>query len=122
MTLTVARTGVTLGRSVDRAANRWRRMKGLLGRPSVEPGAGLIIEPCHAVHTWFMRCEIDVVFLDKDGTVVRVFSNLRPFHCAQGGPQAHSAVELRGGTAASGGVTVGDRLVRSGTGDSVDEE
>ena len=41
------------------------RLRGLLGRDGLEPGEGLLLRPASAVHTYFMRFPIDVVFLDR---------------------------------------------------------
>ena len=39
------------------------RMKGLLGRKSLDHGEGLWIKPCMGIHTFGMRFPIDVIFL-----------------------------------------------------------
>ncbi|MBI3543185.1 MAG: DUF192 domain-containing protein [Deltaproteobacteria bacterium] len=41
------------------------RFKGLMGRPSLDAGHGLLIEPCNSIHTFFMRFAIDVVYLGR---------------------------------------------------------
>ncbi len=44
------------------------RMKGfLVRRPQ---GCVLLIAPCHSIHTFGMRCNLDVAFLSRDGTVL----------------------------------------------------
>ena len=47
------------------AENPLTRLRGLLGRDGLEPGEGLLLRPASAVHTYFMRFPIDVVFLDR---------------------------------------------------------
>ena len=42
-----------------------KRNKGLLGRERLSPGEGLWIIPCEAVHTFWMRFPIDLVYLDR---------------------------------------------------------
>ncbi|MBI3083216.1 MAG: DUF192 domain-containing protein, partial [Candidatus Omnitrophica bacterium] len=40
-----------------------RRMVGLLSRSHLDEGEALIFPRCSAIHTWFMRFPLDVVFL-----------------------------------------------------------
>jgi len=86
------------------------RMRGLLGRKSLEPGGGMLLTPEKSVHMFFMRFPIDVVFLDRGNKVVGVRHQLRPWHIA-GARGAHAALELPAGTAAAAEITEGDVLV-----------
>src|SRR3954470_8578511 len=88
----------------------WRRLRGLLGRDGLERGEGLVIVPCNSVHMLGMRFPLDVLHLDRSGTVVRALPNLRP---GQFGPmvwRSHMAVELPVGTIAASGTVAGDRV------------
>ncbi len=80
-------------------------------RRALPEGGGLLITPCTSVQTTFMRFAIDVVFLDRDGQVVRIVPALKPYRAALGGRGAHSALELAAGAAERSGIVVGDRLV-----------
>src|SRR5437763_308231 len=55
------------------------RMRGLLGRRGLDSEEGLLLRPAPSVHTFFMRFAIDVVFLARDGEVVKVVPSLRPW-------------------------------------------
>ena len=82
------------------------RMKGLLGRHSLDDGEGLLLRPAGSIHTAFMRFPIDAVFLDADMRVLRVASDLRPWRlAAQRGAKA--VVELPAGAAEGMGLAVG---------------
>jgi uncharacterized membrane protein (UPF0127 family) len=72
-------THVRIG-SVDAevASDLFARMKGLLGRSSLAPGTGLLIERCNCIHTLFMRFSIDATFLDRHDRVVRVVRGIPP--------------------------------------------
>lgn len=86
-----------------------RRMRGLLGRKSIDSGEGILLRPAPAIHTWFMRFDIDAVFLDRDLNVLGVRRELPPWRMArQGG--ARAVLELPAGEAARRGVRPGDRL------------
>ena len=92
------------------ALDPWRRLRGLLGRPALAPGQGLLIRPCRGVHTCFMGYPIDVLFLDRSGTVVALYARLRPWRMTAVIGGAYATLELAAGRAADGRVAVGDRL------------
>jgi uncharacterized membrane protein (UPF0127 family) len=81
-----------------RLADRpWTRVRGLLGRRRLRPDEGLLLRPVGSIHTMFMLFAIDVVFLDRDYTVLKVVENLRPWRFA-GARRAKAVLELpRGG-------------------------
>jgi uncharacterized membrane protein (UPF0127 family) len=94
-----------------RVAERvFARMKGLLGRRELPREEGLLLRPASAVHTFFMRFAIDVVFLDRELRVVAVRADLRPWRAAacRG---ARGVLELASGECARRGVRTGDRIV-----------
>jgi uncharacterized protein len=86
------------------------RMRGLLGRDGIEPGAGLLIKPTNSVHMFFMRFPIDVVFLDRELVVRKIVEALAPWRLA-GCRGAKAALELRAGEASRRGLTLGEKLV-----------
>ena len=86
------------------------RMRGLLGRRALPSGEGILLRPAGSVHTAFMRFAIDAVFLDRDGCVVKIAHNLRPWKTA-GGRKAKAVLELPAGEAERRGLEVGERLV-----------
>ena len=85
------------------------RMRGLLGRTGLEPGTGMLIDAAPSVMTFFMRFPIDVVFLGRDRSVVRIVHALRPWRAA-GARRAVAALELPAGRAAEAGLKEGDIL------------
>jgi len=72
------------------------RMRGLLGRAKLPAGEGVLLRPADAVHTWFMRFPIDVVFLDADLRVTKVVPALAPWRLASG-RGATAVLELAAG-------------------------
>ena len=104
-----ARTSQVVAHDVELADTRESRRKGLLGRDGLDSRAALILRPCFSVHTAFMRFPIDVVFVDREGMVVKVVRNLVAWRIA-GAWGAHAAIEFAAGTIAAGAVDVGDRL------------
>ena len=56
----------------------WTRMRGLLGRTGLPEGEGMLFPRTGSVHTMFMRFPIDVVFLDRELTVLSVKPGVPP--------------------------------------------
>jgi uncharacterized membrane protein (UPF0127 family) len=94
----------------DLADGAWSRTRGLLGRRALPRGDGLVIRPCSMIHTLFMRFAIDVLFVDRTGTVVSTVDTLQPFRLAWGGWRAAQAIELPAGALREAGVQPGRRI------------
>lgn len=92
------------------ARNPLSRFLGLMGRPSLEDGHGLLIKPCSSIHTFFMRFPIDVVFVDKDARVVKTATAVKPWRFLLGGKGAHAVIELPAGALNNPGMKPGDQL------------
>lgn len=73
-----AATGRVIASQLEYATNPWTRFRGLMLRGEPVPG-GLLIRPCSAIHTLFMRFAIDAVFFDRVGVVTGVSRNFRPW-------------------------------------------
>jgi uncharacterized membrane protein (UPF0127 family) len=87
-----------------------QRRQGLLGRDSLPEGSALIIAPCSAVHTFFMRFAIDIAFVARDGRVIKVRSAVRPWRMALA-LRAFAVVELPPGALARSHTMSGDTLI-----------
>ena len=61
-----------------------------------DAGAALMLIPCAAVHTAFMRFPIDLVFIDGDGRTVRTASRVPPWRIALAF-RARAVIELPAG-------------------------
>lgn len=94
----------------ERARSFMQRFKGLMGRPTLDFGEGLHIQPCNSIHTFFMRIPIDVAFLDGTGVIVKQFSALPPWRATSIYPRARTVLELPAGTLAASGTQEGDTL------------
>lgn len=86
-----------------------RRSKGLLGRKGLGEGEGLWIIPCEAVHTFFMRFPIDLIYLDRKHRVKKVRDSV-PAWRISGCLSAHSVLELPAGTIRNTRTECGDTL------------
>jgi uncharacterized membrane protein (UPF0127 family) len=94
--------------TVDQARTPWARMVGLLGRTHLGVGDGLLLSPAWSIHTWFMRIAIDVVFIDAEGRVLRVYPELRAWRLVSGTRKARTVLEFGAGTLAATPLEPGD--------------
>ena len=86
-----------------------KRRTGLLRHSRLEPGEGLWIAPCEAIHTIGMKFPIDVLFLDRKKKVLKIKREMpkaRMAVCLR----AHSVLELPSGMLAATGTAAGDQL------------
>jgi uncharacterized protein len=106
------RSGRLLASRVELAVDSQSRRKGLLGRDTFDPGSALIIAPCGAIHTFFMRFAIDVVFVARDGRVLKTYAAV-PRRRIAFSLAAFAAIEFPAGAISTLDVTPGDivRLV-----------
>ena len=102
--------GTIVAEQAEEARSWWARGKGLLGRRELPTGAGLIIDPCSSIHTWFMAFPIDVAFVAADGRVVTTAHALRPWRLGPFARKVRYVVELPAGALASSGTVPGDYL------------
>ena len=88
--------GTVLATRLEVAGTGPSRTKGLLGRDCLMPGEGLWIVPCEAVHTFFMRFPIDLVYLDRKKQIKKLCSNVSAWRMSAC-LTAHSVIELPAG-------------------------
>ncbi|MDH7578178.1 MAG: DUF192 domain-containing protein [Bacillota bacterium] len=99
-----------LAENVEIAGTPFKRLRGLLGKSSLPLSEGLLIVPCRAVHTWFMRFPIDAVFLDEDFVVAGFVENMSPFRFSPYLRGARAVLELPAGAARRTGTQTGDKI------------
>jgi uncharacterized membrane protein (UPF0127 family) len=102
--------GTTVGDNVEVADTSLRRFWGLLGRRGLDAGGGLWIKPSSGVHTMGMAFRIDVVGLDRNLNVMKVWHSLPPFRVTSVSLKMRSVIELPSGAAARAQLQIGDRL------------
>ena len=112
------RTHQAVATSVEIAATRTSRRRGLLGRDRLDKTSAMLLAPCAGVHTAGMRFAIDVVFVDREGYAVKVVRNLRPWRIALAS-RARAVIELQGGSLRWGQVLLGDRLYLTAASDVI---
>jgi uncharacterized membrane protein (UPF0127 family) len=81
------------------------RARGLAKLDELPPGHGLHILKCRSVHTFGMRFPLDLIWLDRDGQVVKVTRDVKPRRNAAC-LRARTVVEVNAGEA--------DRFIAAG--------
>jgi len=93
------------------AASFFGRLRGLIARPPLAPDAGLLLMACPSVHTAFMGQVIDVLYLDKEGVVLKCVPLLKPWRASAGaGARTRHTLELAAGAISHFDIRAGDRL------------
>lgn len=67
-----------LGLDVPVADDFRSRLLGLAGLSREQAGSGLLLPRCASVHTFGMRFELDLVFLDREGRPLAAFFGVPP--------------------------------------------
>ena len=101
------RSGRPVATVIESALDSASRKRGLLGRDLLPPGHALIIAPSNLVHTFAMRFSIDILFVSREGRVLKMRTNVPPRRVA-GAFGAFAVVELAGGELRLSDTQVGD--------------
>jgi uncharacterized protein len=109
-TAVLKKDGRDLIGSVELATTLHDRMVGLLGRTSLGRDRAMYLSPCNSIHTFFMKFDLDLVFLSKSLRVVRVAQRVRPNRMAWGGRGSWSVVEMESGWFDLGALHTGDEI------------
>jgi uncharacterized membrane protein (UPF0127 family) len=85
------------------------RLRGLLGRKQLGENDGLLLERCASVHTFGMRYPLDLVFLDKEGKVMKCQEGVKPYRTASA-RGAYYTLELNQGVISKQGISENDHF------------
>ncbi len=102
--------------AVEIADDTAERAKGLMNRPSLPTGQGMLFvyERPQPVSFWMRNTVIplDIIFLDETGTVTRVHDRAVPLDETPipGGDAVLAALEINGGLAAAIGIEPGAQM------------
>ena len=100
--------GTVIAQQARLASSLGQRMKGLLGQDSLSTNEALVLKPCSSIHTFFMRFSIDVLFLDKNMQIIRLFRNMPPNRLSPIVWGSKIAIELPAGKTSQTNTQVGD--------------
>lgn len=95
---------------ISTANNFFSRLLGLMFKKKMNDNQGLLIVPCNQIHTFNMRFDIDVLFIDKGNKIVYIEHSMKPGRATKMIKGAHSVLELCSGVSEKNGVKIGDIL------------
>ncbi len=110
VTVTNTTRGTVIRDAVKVADTSFSRMFGLLRQHGLNAGEGLWIKPSSGVHTFAMKFTIDVIGLDKNLQVVKLWPRLVPYRITSISLKIHSVIELGAGRIDDCRVEMGDQL------------
>lgn len=102
--------GGTLATNASLASSSWSRFWGLMLRRNLPAGRGILLTKSSSIHSCFMLMRFDAVFLDDDGTVIKIVHRMRPWWATFGGRGAKHTLELPAGAVEPTGTQPGDVL------------
>ena len=101
--------GTVCVRQTYKAERFQERLIGMIGKKFTHFD-GMVFDRCNAVHTFFMKMPIDILFVSREGKVlksVEKFPSWRPFlYCKN----SFYVIELPCGAIARSGTEKGDQL------------
>lgn len=90
------------------ANNMFSRMKGLMGKKNID--FGLFFDSCNNIHTFFMKEDIDVVYIDKKGFVIALDNPIKPWKIGKIIKNGKSLIELPKGTINKFNIKIGQKV------------
>ncbi|MFZ4452905.1 DUF192 domain-containing protein [Salibacterium aidingense] len=103
-------TSETIPLSIHWAETRRQRIAGLMGKKSFSHAA-LVLPDCEQIHTAFMRFPIDVFFINREGHVLDLEKNLKPWRISKKVKQTSFILETAAGVTEPGSMRPGDHIV-----------
>lgn len=96
------------------ARSFFSRFLGLMGKKNLPENEAVVFPKCRSIHTFFMRMPIDVVYVSREGKVVRVLSELKPWRMLVPVIEACHVIEMSSQMAQKKNILVGDSLICPG--------
>ncbi len=72
---------------------------------------GLLLSPCNSIHTFFMRYNLDAIFLDKDNRVISIKRFIKPYSIVPSVRAAKKVLEFPSLLHASAFLDIGDQII-----------
>lgn len=106
----ITKNNIVITENAEIADTFFARFRGLMFRKSIADDYALYITPCNQIHMLNMRFAIDVVYLDKSGTVIKTDVNVPPGKICKTVKNAKSVIELKSFSASKLGIQNGDTI------------
>lgn len=101
---------ILLSSGLELADSFGKQFVGMMGRKQWPQDYGLWIYPCKSIHTHFMRIAIDVVFVNKENRVEKIYWALPPWRMTWPQQRYQSVFEFPTGRITTQQIETGDLL------------
>ena len=91
------------------ADNFFSRLFGLIFK-NLKNNQGLVIENCNSIHTFWMRYKIDLIFLNKNNEIIKLYESFKQFRLTPLIKNAVKVIELPVYTIKNNSLKKGDIL------------
>ena len=105
---------IRVANQVFAAKSFWDRMRGLIGRPPLKPGEGLLLPGCMGIHMFGMSYSLDVIYLDQNNEVIAALENIKPNSFGPIKLNSCAVLEFPVGTIRKSKTQLGDQIVING--------
>ena len=106
----LSKNDAVLIEKVELAVRPGQRIRGLLGRSSLRHGRALYLSPCSSIHTFFMKFDLDLVFLNHAAQVEKIVIKVPPGRIVMGGMRSFSVLEMESGWFPRDALSIGDKV------------
>ena len=89
----------------------FKRFKGLMMATPLENDEGLILTKTNSIHMFFMKYEIDVLFLDKNNIIIDKIISMKRRRVSKIYKNCSTVIELKAKTLLDLNVEIGDKIV-----------
>jgi len=89
----------------------FKRFKGLMLADPLLDNEGLFLDKTNSIHMFFMKYEIDVIFLDKDNKVIDMINSMKRRRVSKIYKNCKSVVELKSKSLLNLDIVLGDKLI-----------
>ncbi|MCK4236230.1 MAG: DUF192 domain-containing protein [Candidatus Krumholzibacteria bacterium] len=103
-------SGTLLAKTLLTLNAHFHKTLRFLNREGIPDQCALWITPCHAIYTIGMKKPVDIVFLDREGRIVKMLRNFPPNCFANSVHNGISALELPGNCLEKSRTDTGDML------------
>lgn len=114
MRLVDENSGKVVASEVELADTFWKRLRGLMFRRRFPQGKAMLFKfkkpGRHGIHMFFMRFEIDLVYMDSRFRVVDMKAGIKRWRIYRPKANASYLIELPAGTIHRAGVRVGHEI------------
>jgi len=100
---------IIISQKITHARSLSERLFGLMFKHNNMEIDGMLIEPCNSIHTFFMNFPLDVLFIDKKDTVVKVIRNMTPWKMSWLYLKSKKVLEVKAGLLPKE-IMAGDRV------------